>query len=100
MEKKQKKQPTLNTRDNVKVQNCSDQLLQNVLTVYNGNITIFMKCCKVWEQDADSKKINRQHKKFVRGCNVCSSVDVDYHTITILGKFNSSSPISVFYCEI
>lgn len=51
-----KKRLTLNTRDNVKVQNCSDRLLQNVLTVYNGNITIFMKCCKVWEQDEDSKK--------------------------------------------
>ena len=40
--KKKKNQATLNTRDNVKVQNCSDQLLQNVLTVYNGNITIFI----------------------------------------------------------
>ena len=98
--KVKKKRLTLNTRDNVKVQNCSDRLLQNVLTVYNGNITIFMKCCKVWEHDEDSKKINRQHKKFVRDCNVCSSVHVDYHTITILEKFNFSSPISVFCCEI
>lgn len=100
MKSEKKTRLTLNTRDNVKVQNCSDRLLQNVLTVYNGNITISMKCCKVWEQDEDSKKINRQHKKFVRDCNVCSSVHVDYHTITILEKFNFSSSISAFYCEI
>lgn len=56
MKSEKKKRLTLNTRDNVKVQNCSDRLLQNVLTVYNGNITIFMKCCRVWEQDEDSKK--------------------------------------------